>query len=103
MNLFSNGGSTKNKKSKKKILILYDFPLKGGGSGAFIKDLSLRLQERGYDVAVALPDKAKIHPEIKQFSLNLPQIPVFIGRPGLEKSKKYSELSGEEIASIYTS
>ena len=102
MNFFSNGGSPKNKKSKKKILVLYDFPLKGGGSGAFIKDLSLRLQERGFEVAVALPDKRQVHHDIKQFNINLPQIPVFIGRPGLEKSKKYNELTGREIAELYT-
>ena len=102
MNFFSNGGSPKNKKSKKKILVLYDFPLKGGGSGAFIKDLSLRLQERGFEVAVALPDKRQVAHDIKQFNINLPQIPVFIGRPGLEKSKKYNELTGREIAELYT-
>lgn len=105
MNQFSLNNSLLkiNRKAKKRILVLYDFPLKGGGSGAYIKDLSLRLQERGSEVAIALPDREKIHPAIKQFNLNLPQIPVFIGRPGLEKSKKYSELSGDEITALYTS
>ncbi len=101
MNLFK-WRNNKNGKAKKRILVLYDFPLKGGGSGAFIKDLSLRLQERGFEVAVALPDKQKVHPQIRQFTIKLPQIPVFIGRPGLEKSKKYNELSVEEITALYT-
>ena len=103
MNIFSyNHSVTKTKKkSKKRILVLYDFPLKGGGSGAYIKQLSLRLIESGHEVAIALPDKEPIHENIKQFQIKLPQIPVFIGRPGLEKSKKYSELSAREITQIY--
>ncbi|HLD01246.1 MAG TPA: glycosyltransferase family 4 protein [Patescibacteria group bacterium] len=104
MKIFSNHylSAKAKKKIKNRILVLYDFPLKGGGSGAYVKDLSLRLQERGYEVAVALPDKAIIHQDIKQFKLNLPQIPVFIGRPGLEKSKKYSEMNADEITALYT-
>lgn len=103
MNLISaflkNG---KKENHKRRVLILYDFPLKGGGSGEYIKQLSIRLSDRNYEVAIALPDKTKVHPAIKQFYLNLPQIPVFIGRPGLERSKKYSELSRSEIASLYS-
>lgn len=89
------------KKTKKRVLMLYDFPLKGGGSGPYVKYLSLRLQERGYEVAIALPDKQKVHEGIKQYNLKLPQIPVFIGRPGLEKAKKYSELTNKEITELY--
>lgn len=89
-------------KKKKRILMLYDFPIKGGGSGTYVKQLALQLQKKeGYDVAIAAPDKNIIDPSLKQFIINLPQIPVFISRPGLEKSKKYSELSVPEMAELY--
>lgn len=87
---------------KLRILMLYDFPIKGGGSGAYVEYLAKRLLDtKSYDVAIAAPDKTVIDPHIPQFFLKLPQIPVFIGRPGLEKSKKYSELSVSEIAGLY--
>lgn len=83
--------------------MLYDFPIKGGGSGAYVKYLTLRLKEsKKYEIAVALPDRTEIDPSLKQYYIKLPQIPVFIGRPGLEKSKKYSELTRQEITDFYT-
>lgn len=82
--------------------MLYDFPIFGGGSGAYVKYLALRLREAyHYDLAIAAPDTNQIHPQIRQFQIKTPQIPVFIGRPGLEEAKKYSELLPVEIADIY--
>lgn len=82
--------------------MLYDFPLKGGGSGPYVKYLSLRLKEAyGYDVAIAAPDELIIDPKIQSFPIKLPQIPVFISRPGLEGAKRYSNLSPLEIAQLY--
>lgn len=90
------------KSKKPRVLMLYDFPITGGGSGAYVKYLTLRLQEAyKYDIAIAAPDKQSPDPKIKFFRLRLPQIPVFIGRPGLEKSKKYSDLTPQEIAGLY--
>ena len=92
------------KSHKPKVLFLYDFPLHGGGSGAYVKYLALRLVEKhGYKdrIAIASPDKEGFDPRIKQYYIKLPQIPVFIGRPGLEQSKKYSDLTPSEIASLY--
>ncbi|SRR6266403_5833988 len=90
------------KKKKQRILMLYDFPIKGGGSGTYVKYLALRLQESGkYDVAIASPEKSEIDPSIKSYNLKLPQIPVFLGRPGLENAKKYSELTSYEISGFY--
>ncbi len=87
---------------KPRVLFLYDFPIHGGGSGAYVKFLALRLiQAYKYDLAVALPDRQQIDPKIPQYSINLPQVPVFIGRPGLEKSKKYSDLTPMEIGDLY--
>ncbi len=87
---------------KPRVLMLYDFPIKGGGSGAYVKYLALRLRTAyKYDLAVAAPDENIIDPTIHHFNIKLPQIPVFVGRPGLEKAKKYSDLSSREIASLY--
>lgn len=85
-----------------RVLFLYDFPLHGGGSGAYIKYLMLRLTEAyGYKLGIVRPDNEIIHPSIEHFDLKLPQVPVFIGRPGLETAKKYSDLSNDEISTLY--
>lgn len=85
-----------------RVLVLYDFPLHGGGSGAYVKYLSLRLVEAyKYELAVAMPDTEIIHSKIVNFPLKLPQVPVYVGRPGLEKEKKYSDLTPIEIADLY--
>lgn len=85
-----------------RVLFLYDFPLSGGGSGAYIKYLSLKLYEKyKYNIAIAAPDKQKIHEHIPFYTIKLPQIPVYIGRPGLESSKKYKDLTPEEITDLY--
>ncbi|MBI2049716.1 glycosyltransferase family 4 protein [Candidatus Roizmanbacteria bacterium] len=87
---------------KPRVLMLYDFPIKGGGSGAYVKYLALRLRKAyKYDLAIVAPDANRVDPAIEQFDIKLPQVPVFVGRPGLEKSKKYSDLTSREIASIY--
>ncbi len=87
---------------KPRVLFLYDFPIHGGGSGAYIKYLALRLKEAyKYELAIAAPDTSAIDESITQFPLELPQIPVFVGRPGLENEKKYSQLTPLEIANLY--
>lgn len=86
-----------------RVLILYDFPIHGGGSGAYVKYLSFRLREAyDYDLAIAAPDDEVIE-GITHFNLHLPQIPVFLGRPGLEGAKKYSDLGAREINELYCS
>jgi len=85
-----------------RILFLYDFPIKGGGSGTYIKYLGLRLKERYKDkIAIVLPDKNEVDPGFTQYYVPVKQPPVFIGRPGLEKSKRYAELTNAEIAEMY--
>ncbi|MBI2616637.1 glycosyltransferase family 4 protein [Candidatus Gottesmanbacteria bacterium] len=93
-----------NGNGRPKILFLYDFPLHGGGSGAYVKYLALRLVERYHykdKIAIAAPEKHVFDPRIPIFPIKLPQIPVFIGRPGLPKSKRYAELNPSEIADLY--
>lgn len=87
---------------KPRILMLYDFPITGGGSGAYVKYLALRLKKAyRYEIAIAAPDDQIIDPSIPHFSIRLPQIPVFVGRPGLEGAKRYSDLKPFEIAGLY--
>jgi len=88
--------------ARPRVLFLYDFPLHGGGSGAYVKYLLLRLAEAyHYELGIVRPDTEIILPTITHFDLKLPQIPVYLGRPGLETAKKYSELSNQEIAQLY--
>jgi glycosyltransferase involved in cell wall biosynthesis len=88
--------------ARPRVLFFYDFPLHGGGSGAYVKYLMLRLAEAyHYDLGIVRPDTEIILPSIAHFELKLPQIPVYVGRPGLETAKKYSELTDREIASLY--
>ena len=82
--------------------MLYDFPMFGGGSGAYVKYLALRLKSAyHYSLAIAAPESEEFDPKITLYPIKVPQIPVFVGRPGLEKSKKYSDLTPVEIASLY--
>lgn len=88
--------------ARPRVLFLYDFPLHGGGSGAYVKYLMLRLiAGYRYQLAILRPDNEIIDPAITHFELKLPQVPVYLGRPGLEGAKKYSELTVPEIADMY--
>lgn len=85
---------------KPRVLMLYDMPLHGGGSGAYIKYLSLRLVEAyHYELGIAAPDDEVVD-DIFHYKINLPQVPVYLGRPGLEASKKYADLTPREIGEI---
>src|SRR5260221_10125400 len=91
-----------NGQRKPRVLFLYDFPIHGGGSGAYVRYLALRLLEAyNYELGIVSPDDEIIDPKIKHFPLKLPQVPVYLGRPGLEGAKKYSQLTPEEIADLY--
>ena len=92
------------KLKKPRVLFLYDFPIHGGGSGAYVKYLALRLVEKyryGGNIAIAAPQKESVDSRIAHYELSLPQIPVFLGRPGLEGAKRYADLTVEEIADLY--
>jgi len=90
------------KNGQPRILMLYDFPLHGGGSGAYVKYLSYRLREAyNYHIGIASPDHEQAGKGIIHYPITVPQIPVYLGRPGLEGEKKYSELTHEEIIHLY--
>jgi len=85
-----------------RVLFLYDFPLHGGGSGAYVKYLLLRLREAyGYHVGIAFPDREIVDHGIAQFEIKVPQIPVYLGRPGLEGAKKYGDLTPRDISALF--
>ena len=62
----TNGG-------RPRVLFFYDFPLHGGGSGAYVKYLMLRLAEAyHYELGIVRPDTEIILPSIQHFELKLP-------------------------------
>ncbi len=85
-----------------RIMFLFDFPIKGGGSGYYLKFLALRLLEKHkHEIAVVLPDKQTVDDRFRQYYIPVKNSPVFINRPGLEKSKTYKELAALEIEQLY--
>ena len=85
-----------------KILFLYDFPLWGSGSGTFLRNLIQELVKLNHKVGVVAPEERRfLEEKIKQYKVNLPQIPVFVGHPEIKAAKRYSELTDKEITEIY--
>ncbi len=85
-----------------KILFLYDFPLWGNGSGAYLRSLVKELTGMGHEVGIIAPEERRfLESKIKQYKVDAPQIPVFNSHPELKGAKRYSELSPREITEIY--
>jgi len=85
-----------------RILFLYDFPLWGSGSGTYLRHLIYEMVKLGHRVGLVCPDERRfMEDKIKQYRVQAPQIPVFIGHPELRGAKRYSELSEREITEIY--
>ena len=85
-----------------RILFLYMFPLWGNGSGAWLRAHMKELVKRGHEVALIAPEKRSIE-GVKLYRVKPPQMGVFVGNPELPGGKKYEEMSGVELAAIYTS
>ncbi len=86
-----------------KILFLYDFPLWGNGSGTYLRFLAKELVKKKHEVGIIAPENRRFMEKVKQYKVDPPQVPVFIGHPELEGAKRYSELSPREITDIYNS
>ncbi|MFW6283463.1 MAG: glycosyltransferase family 4 protein [Minisyncoccales bacterium] len=86
-----------------KILFLYDFPLWGSGSGTYLRNIVKELI-KDHEVGIVAPEERRfLEDKIKQYKVEPPQTPVFIGHPELKGAKRYSELSAREITEIYKS
>lgn len=86
-----------------KILFIYDFPLWGNGSGVYLRFLTQELVKKNHQVGIIAPEERRLSEKIKQYKVEPPQTPVFIGHPELAGAKRYSELSPREITDIYKS
>ena len=85
-----------------RILFLYDFPLWGSGSGTWLRHLVEELVKMNHKVGIIAPEERRfLEDKIKQYRVNPPQIPVFVGHPELKGAKRYSELSEREITDVY--
>jgi len=94
---------TKNHKRKLRVLFLYMFPLWGNGSGAWLRELAVRLAKRkNVEVAILAPDGRKL-PGVKHYVIKPPQMGVFVGNPELRGVQRYQDMRGREIADIYQS
>ena len=76
------------------------FPLWGNGSGAFLRELTSEMSKRGHEVAIVSPDKRKL-PGVKHYVVNSPQDGVFVSHPEWPKGRKFFDMNGQELGSIY--
>lgn len=82
-----------------RVLVLYDFPIKGGGSGYYVRYLMKRLKENHKcELGIVLPDSKPVEEASAQFAVPIKNPPVFIGRPGLERSQRYSDITASTIS-----
>lgn len=83
-----------------KILYLYLFPMWGNGSGAFLRELTAELTNRGHEIAIVSPDKRKL-PKVKHYVVTPWHNGVFVGHPELPNAKKWGDMTGEELGKVY--
>lgn len=88
---------------KTRILILLKFPIYGGGSGSFTRNLARQLSKTGeFEVAIAAPDTREI-PGVKIFTIKPAFKAVFESHPEWPRAKRYSQLTGAEFERQYNS
>lgn len=86
---------------KKRILFLLKFPIYGGGSGSFTRNLARQLVKTGqYEVAIAAPDDRKI-PGVKTYTIKPAFKAVFESHPEWKRAKRYAQLNGYEFERQY--
>lgn len=91
----------KSQKKKIKVLFLYMFPLWGNGSGAWLREIAIRLaKNKNIDVAILAPDSRKL-PGCKHYQVKPPQMGVFVGNPELPGVQRFQDMTGREISDIY--
>lgn len=92
-------GKIKKHAEKVRILQLLCFPLWGSGSGTYARKLGEKLADRGDKVAIVTPDNRPIKKN-KIYEVKLPFFAAFTGHSEHPGSKRYSELSAQEISQI---
>ncbi len=80
------------------MLLMY--PLWGSGSGVYARKLAQAVAEKGYEVAIACPDRRKV-PGVKVFHVDLPFMAAFTSHPEHPRAKRYSELTADQINELY--
>ena len=88
-----------------KILFLYRFPLWGNGSGKFLRDMCKALDAKNHESAIVSPETRNFEfaRQYRVPKINNQFIPKFVTHPALHKSKRYADLSAEEIREWYNS
>jgi hypothetical protein len=80
-----------------------NFPLFGAGSGSYTRRLAESLiKNKDIEIAIAAPDNRKV-PGAKVYQLKPPFRAIFEGHPELIGARRFSRLSGEQIARLYSS
>ncbi len=86
----------------KKILFLQAFPLWGGGSGVYTRELAYEMnQKKNFKVAVLCPESQNKISGFKIYPLELPFPVVFAGHPKWPVCKLYRQLSAKEESEIF--
>jgi len=91
------------KKAKiNKVLFLQCFPLWGSGSGTYVRELALALNEyKKIKTAVVCPEGKKKLSGVKIYPLELPFPVAFTGHPDWPVCKLYKDLTPEEITRVF--
>jgi len=85
-----------------KILFLQCFPLWGSGSGTYVRELALAVNNyKNIKTAIVCPVSKKKHAGVKIYSLDLPFPVAFTGHPNWPVCKLYKDLNPKEISQVF--
>ncbi|MEX1113535.1 MAG: glycosyltransferase family 4 protein [Patescibacteria group bacterium] len=85
---------------KPRILMFLMYPLWGSGSGVYARELAQSLARKGYEIAIACPDRRRV-PGVRIFHVDLPFMAAFTSHPEHPHAKRYSELRADQINEMY--
>lgn len=91
-------------KKIRKILFLQAFPLQGGGSGIYTRELATEMgKEKDVKVAVVCPEGREKIANLKIYPLDLPFPACFGAHPEWPVCRLYKTLSSKEIIDVFKS
>jgi len=86
-----------------KILFLQCFPLWGSGSGTYVRELALAVNNyKNIKTAIVCPVSNKKHAGVKIYPLDLPFPVAFTGHPNWPVCKLYKNLNPKEISQVFS-